>query len=68
MQCEMLQHASPAEAAEQRGHTVKVLNTLNFAIDLEEGVPDLYLRSKQLLPYQLPPYDAILPRIGASIT
>ena len=25
------------EAAEQRGHEVKVLNTLKFAIDLEAG-------------------------------
>ena len=51
------------EAAEQRGHQVKVLNTLKFAIDLEEGVPDLYFAQKQLSHY-----DAMLPRIGASIT
>lgn len=51
------------EAAEQRGHKVKVLNTLKFAIDLEQGDPDLYYRQKQLSSY-----DAVLPRIGASIT
>lgn len=51
------------EAAEQRGHMPKVLNTLKFAIDLRAGEPDLYLRSKQLSHY-----DALLPRIGASIT
>jgi len=51
------------EAAVQRGHSVKVLNTLRFAIDLEEGAPDLYYRQKQLTHY-----DAVLPRIGASIT
>lgn len=51
------------EAAVQRGHNVKVLNTLKFAIDLEKGVPDLFFRQKQLSHY-----DAILPRIGASIT
>ncbi len=51
------------EAVEQRGHTVKVLNTLKFAIDLDEGSPDLYFRQKQLSHY-----DAVLPRIGASIT
>lgn len=51
------------EAAIQRGHQVKVLNTLKFAIDLERGEPDLYFRAKQLTHY-----DAILPRIGASIT
>jgi len=51
------------EAAEQRHHTVKVLNTLKFAIDLEQGKPDLYFRQKRLSTY-----DAVLPRIGASIT
>lgn len=51
------------EAAEQRGHKVKVLDTLKFAIDLQRGEPDLYFRRKQLSHY-----DAILPRIGASIT
>jgi ribosomal protein S6--L-glutamate ligase len=51
------------EAALQRDHQVKVLNTLKFAIDLERGTPDLYYRQKQLSSY-----DAVLPRIGASIT
>src|SRR5210317_138593 len=51
------------EAAIQRGHKVLVLNTLKFAIDLERGAPDLYFRQKQLSQY-----DAVLPRIGASIT
>ena len=43
------------EAAVQRGHKVKVLNTLKFAIDLEQGEPDLYFRQKQLTDY-----DAVL--------
>jgi ribosomal protein S6--L-glutamate ligase len=51
------------EAAQQRGHIVKVLNTLKFAIDLEKGKPSLYFRQKELSQY-----DAVLPRIGASIT
>ena len=51
------------EAALQRGHNVKVLNTLKFAIDLEQGMPDLFFRQKRLSLY-----DAVLPRIGASIT
>src|SRR6056297_799249 len=51
------------QAASDRGHTVKVLNTLRFAIDVEEGRPDLYFRQKQLSTY-----DAVLPRIGASIS
>ncbi len=51
------------QAALDRGHKVKVLNTLRFAIDLTGDEPDLQFRGKQLSDY-----DAILPRIGASIT
>jgi ribosomal protein S6--L-glutamate ligase len=51
------------QAADERGHKVKVLDTTKFSIDLAAGFPDLYFRSKQLSEY-----DAILPRIGASIT
>ena len=50
-------------AAQQRGHDVKVLDTLKFAIDLTGDEPDLHFRGKQLSDY-----DAILPRIGSSIT
>ena len=51
------------EAALQRGHEADVLNTLKFAIDLDRGSPDLYYRQQHL-----ENYDAVLPRIGASIT
>ena len=51
------------EAALSRGHTVKVLDTLRFSLELSEGDPDLYFRNKRLSDY-----DAILPRIGSSIT
>src|SRR3954451_10492050 len=50
-------------AALDRGHDVKVLNTLRFSIDLSGDVPDLQFRGKQLSDY-----DAILTRIGNSIT
>lgn len=50
-------------AAVQRGHDVRVLNTLRFAIDLSGAEPDLQFRGRPLSDY-----DAILPRIGASIT
>jgi ribosomal protein S6--L-glutamate ligase len=50
-------------AAQERGHEVRVLNTLRFAIDLSADLPDLQYRGKLLSHY-----DAILPRIGASIT
>ena len=51
------------QAAQERGHTVRTLNTLRFSIELEHGEPDLYYRKKELSVY-----DAILPRIGASIS
>jgi ribosomal protein S6--L-glutamate ligase len=51
------------EAALARGIKVKVLDTLKFAIDLKQGDPDLFFRQKQLSSY-----DAVLPRIGASVT
>ncbi len=51
------------EAALQRDHEVKILNTLKFAIDLQRGSPDLFFKGQALSDY-----DAVLPRIGASIT
>lgn len=50
-------------AALDRGHDVLVRNTLRFAIDLSGDEPDLQYRGKPIADY-----DAILPRIGASIT
>ena len=50
-------------AAADRGHTVKVLDTLRFAIDLSTDEPDLQFRGRRLSQY-----DAIIPRIGNSIT
>ncbi|MCA9242614.1 MAG: RimK family alpha-L-glutamate ligase [Phycisphaerales bacterium] len=51
------------QAATERGHKATVLNTLRFAIELEHGEPDLCFRSKHISDY-----DAVLPRVGASIT
>jgi ribosomal protein S6--L-glutamate ligase len=51
------------EAALARGHKVKVLDTLKFSIEVESGAPDLLYRGKPLSHY-----DAVIPRIGASIT
>jgi ribosomal protein S6--L-glutamate ligase len=51
------------EAAEKAGHEAKVLNPLAFSLDVEHGEPDLHFRGKPLSKY-----DAVVPRIGASIT
>lgn len=51
------------EAAIARGHKAKVLNTLLFGIFMEEQRPELTFAGKELSTY-----DAVIPRIGASIT
>lgn len=51
------------DAAAQRGHFVKVLDTNKFSIHVEEEEPNLSYHARQL-----PHYDAVIPRIGASIT
>lgn len=51
------------QAAEERNYKVKILDIMKFAINLETENPDLYYRQKPLSHY-----DAVLPRIGASVT
>lgn len=51
------------EAAISRGHKPTVLDALHFSMDLQVGKPSLHYRSKPVSKY-----DAVLPRIGASIT
>ena len=51
------------EAAESRGHSVKVINTLAMSLSIEEGEPDLLYKGKEA-----PLPDAVIPRIGASVT
>ncbi len=52
-----------AVAAADRGHEVRVMDTLGFAIDLSRNTPDLQYRGRPIWDI-----DAVLPRIGASIT
>ena len=51
------------ESAASRGHDVTVFDTLKFSMDLKKGEPDLYYKDRVL-----DSYDAVLPRIGASVT
>jgi len=50
-------------AAKERGHEVRVLNTLRFAVDLAHDLPELQYRGRPI-----GDFDAVIPRIGASIT
>jgi len=51
------------EAAKKRGQKVAVMDTLKFSLDLESEAPDAYYKQKRLSHY-----DAVLPRVGTSIT
>lgn len=51
------------EAAAARGHHVRVLDTLKFSIQVDQEHPELYYRGKPL-----GPFDAVIPRVGASVT
>ena len=51
------------EAAEQRGHEIEHVHTLNCYMDIASHTPSVHLGGREL-----PFFDAIIPRIGASIT
>jgi ribosomal protein S6--L-glutamate ligase len=51
------------EAAKLRGHQVRTFDSLRFAISLEAEDPDLLYNGRHF-----PHYDAVIPRIGSSIT
>jgi ribosomal protein S6--L-glutamate ligase len=52
-----------ALAGEQRGHEVRVLDTLQFDIRVSRQNPELFYQGEPV-----GPVDAVIPRIGASIT
>ena len=52
-----------AEAARDRGHDVEVMDTLKCYMDINSAKPVIYYKGKAL-----EGFDAIIPRIGASIT
>jgi ribosomal protein S6--L-glutamate ligase len=51
------------EAALQREHKVRVLDTLNFALEVQAREPELFYLNRAIQHF-----DAVIPRIGASIT
>src|SRR5438067_5055759 len=52
-----------AEAAEKRGHHVRVLDTLQFDVRVSQRQSELFYQGEPV-----GPVDAVIPRIGASIT
>jgi ribosomal protein S6--L-glutamate ligase len=51
------------EAAEKRGHDVRIMDTLQFDIRISKRSPELYYQGKPV-----EGIDAVIPRIGASVT
>ena len=51
------------EAAEKRGHEIEYIHTLNCYMDIASHTPSVHLAGQEL-----PFFDAIIPRIGASVT
>lgn len=56
-------HKRLVAAAKARGHAIDVINTLQLHISITANKPVLRMGSKTL-----PRYDAVIPRIGASVT
>ena len=56
-------HMRLCEAARARGHTIDVVNTLHVHMNITANHPVLRYNGRRL-----PIYDAVIPRIGASIT
>ena len=56
-------HKRLIEAAEQRGHTIDVINTLQCYMNIASRRPEIYYNGESLTGY-----DAVIPRIGASVT
>ncbi|MBO6541853.1 MAG: 30S ribosomal protein S6--L-glutamate ligase [Alphaproteobacteria bacterium] len=56
-------HQRLQEAAEARGHTLDIIDTLRCYMNIASRRPEIYYNGEKL-----PVYDAVIPRIGASIT
>ena len=56
-------HKRMVEAAAERGHTLDILNTLRCTVNIASHRPTVSYEGKTLTGY-----DAVIPRIGASIT
>lgn len=53
------------EAAKERGHDVRVLDHLHCFMDITSDKPSVHYRDEEFVPSD---FDAVIPRIGASVT
>jgi ribosomal protein S6--L-glutamate ligase len=56
-------HQRLKEAAEARGHTLEIINTLRCYMNIASRRPEIYYNGEKLKGF-----DAVIPRIGASVT
>jgi ribosomal protein S6--L-glutamate ligase len=56
-------HQRLLEAAKARGHQLDIINTLHCYMNIASRRPEVYYNGEKL-----PLYDAVIPRIGASVT
>lgn len=56
-------HIRLKEAAEARGHTLDIINTLRCYMNIASRRPEVFYNGEKL-----EGYDAVIPRIGASVT
>lgn len=56
-------HQRLKEAAEERGHELDIINTLRCYMNIASRRPEMYYNGEKL-----EGYDAVIPRIGASVT
>lgn len=60
---DLYSHRRIKEAAEERGHELDIINTLRCYMNIASRRPEIYYNGEKL-----PMYDAVIPRIGASVT
>tara|TARA_R110002096_G_scaffold398189_4_gene594251 strand:- start:1359 stop:2264 length:906 start_codon:yes stop_codon:yes gene_type:complete len=60
---DLYSHRRLKEAAEARGHQLDIINTLRCYMNIASRRPEIYYNGEKL-----PSYDAVIPRIGASVT
>ncbi|MEY8801141.1 30S ribosomal protein S6--L-glutamate ligase [Leisingera sp. XS_AS12] len=60
---ELYSHKRLKEAAEERGHELHIINTLRCYMNIASRRPEIYYNGEKLTGY-----DAVIPRIGASVT
>ena len=56
-------HKRLVEAAESRGHEIDIISTLRVTMNITSMKPEIYYGGLKLVGY-----DAVIPRIGVSVT